>query len=196
MKENKAEFEDSFLLNELEEEAQNSEFEEHKSKFKPNFNEPIEEEAEDFTQEQEDVENGFEIDGEFAVEIMDILLSRVGAFGMTLAKMPSHFKDFQLTAGEKRTLAPLIEKWLEHEQFNVSPRTALIGTLITIYGAKGFTQYQKLKEAKKEGKEEEVKKKATRNKGGRPKGAKDKKPRKTPSRKKQEEQTEKEDKNA
>jgi len=150
--------------------------------------ESFENDIEDHTQEQ--TESYFSIPGEMAVELMDVAVSRLSSIGFTaIAKIPNHFQDFQLTADEKKTLGPLIEKWLEHEQFQVNPRTALIGALFTLYGMKGFAVYSRYKQAKSEGKEEELKEQAVKNKGGRPAGVKDSKPRKPRSTKKQNEAT-------
>jgi len=120
----------------------------------------------------------FNIDGEFAVGLIDVAVSRVASLGFTIAKIPNHFQDFQLTAEEKKTLAPLVEEWLEYEKFTINPRYTLIGALLVVYGLKGFAVHNRYKQAKEEGREEEIKDTAQKNKGGRPKGAKDTKPRK------------------
>jgi len=138
--------------------------------------------------EQSDDENHFMINGQMAIELLDIGVSRLTSVGFMLAKIPSHFTDFQLTAEEKKTIAPLIEKWLEYEKFDVNPRTALAGALLTVYGLKGYSVIDRHKQAKKEGKVEELKKVAVKNKGGRPAGSKDTKPRQTRKRKTEAEQ--------
>lgn len=159
--------------------ASESEFTEVGADIPDLEDQPAEDSYEDHREDQEDVEDPtLEMDGELAVELVDIAVSRIGALGFTLAKIPAHFQDFQLTAEEKRTLAPLIEKWLEYEQFTLNPRYALLGTAAMIYGIKGVGVYQRYKQAQEDGTEEDLEQKATKNKGGRPKGSKDKKPRK------------------
>lgn len=184
MQEEKENTED-YLLNEIQQNAEETSFqdfsEEPEAKESQNsfFDEPEKEEP-------EEGESFFEISGEIAVELIDVAVSRLSSVGFKIAKIPNHYQDFQLSAEEKRTLAPLIEKWLEYERIEMNPRYALLSGLAVIYGLKGFNVIARAKQAKEEGTEEELKKEAPKNKGGRPKGAKDKKPRRTASQKTQE----------
>jgi len=168
------------ILNIIQENANNVEFEEVGEPDSTGETiDPEDPNLEDHSKSQEDLDNPIlEMDGELAVELLDIAISRIGAIGFSFAKIPAHFQDFQLSAEEKRGLAPLIEKWLEYEQITLNPRWALLGTVAMIYGTKGIAVYQRHAEAKKQGVEEDLKKEVVKNKGGRPKGSKDTKPRK------------------
>jgi hypothetical protein len=160
------------LFNELESETSN--YEEVK------LDQP-EQGPEPDVQEAEDSEGGgVFLSAPLVVAVADMALSRLGSIGSTWAGVPASIKDYQLTAEERRELAPIVEAWLEFENFEMNPRTALIASVGMLYAGKFAIVRQNVAEKTKAGQSmQAIKKETTKNKGGRPKGSKDTAPRKT-----------------
>ena len=145
----------------------------------------IEYDEPEYTQEEseEDAEQGADagifLSAPLVVSVADMALSRLGSIGSTWAGVPASIKDYQLTAEERRELEPIVEAWLEFENFAMNPRVALITSVVMLYAGKFVIAKQSFAEKKKAGETiEEVKKEKRTNRGGRPKGAKDTAPRK------------------
>jgi hypothetical protein len=80
------------------------------------------------------------VSGELAVNLMNSFIPVIAVYGAReFMQLDVNKKAFQLTAAEKNTLAPILDKCLA--QLNVSfenPWNALIISMATIYGAKFF----------------------------------------------------------
>jgi len=75
--------------------------------------------------------------GAIAVNIFDVVMSRLLSFGLNRSGYDVSYKDFKLDAAEKKSLEKPIDLVLKKYGFGeLSPETQLIVILIAIYGAK------------------------------------------------------------
>lgn len=92
------------------------------------------------TQGQTDLNIQSIVSGELAVNLMNSFIPVIAVYGARqFLDLDVNKKAFQLTAAEKSTLAPILDKCLA--QLNVSfenPWNALIISMATIYGSKFF----------------------------------------------------------
>lgn len=79
------------------------------------------------------------IQGKVAVDLMDALLPALLVVLAAKFQLEVRKTQLQLTAGEKATLAPLVDAWLNSISLNFdSPGIALSVTLLAIYGGKAI----------------------------------------------------------
>lgn len=102
------------------------------------------------------------IDATLAVELMDALLPAILVVVCAYIGMKMKKPDLQLTAKEKTTIAPLVQRCLDSLMINFqSPWAALGVSLVVIYGAKigehGFVQVLDKKAESQAKKKEEAK---------------------------------------
>lgn len=77
------------------------------------------------------------VEGKLALDVIDAVLPAIVVILFAYAKITVKKSDFQLTAKEKDTLTPLVQKCMDSLMINFnSPWTALAVTAIGIYGAK------------------------------------------------------------
>lgn len=79
------------------------------------------------------------VQGKIAVDLMDSLIPAVLVLLFAKLEVTVKKTDFQLTAGEKNTLAPIVEACLNSINLDFSsPWTTLLISLVVIYGGKAL----------------------------------------------------------
>lgn len=89
------------------------------------------------------------ITGELAVNLFDVVFSRLFSVGSNMAGMKTDYKDFKLDANEKKSLVKPLDAVIKKYGFSeLSPEWQLGIIIISIYGVKFAGAVEKSKERK------------------------------------------------